>query len=91
MPKIILQGYILVPNADLGFVIAALDQHCLLTQAEPGCLVFNVTQSKNNPNRFDVYEEFIDKHAFILHQQRVKTSYWGQVTANVERFYQISE
>ncbi len=49
-----------------------------------------VTQDDMNPLKFSVYEEFVDQAAFDLHQARVKSSRWGQVTQNVERHYQIS-
>lgn len=90
MSKVILQGYILVPDNDLDGVEAALPEHIQLTQQEAGCLVFEVTTDKANPNRFNVYEEFVDRDAFKRHQQRVSDSPWGKVTVNVSRHYEIS-
>ena len=91
MPKVTLKGFILVPESDLDAVKNALVIHKRLTQAEPGCIVFEVIQSKTNPHRFDVYEEFIDKESFELHQARVKSSTWAKVSVNVERHYEILE
>lgn len=91
MPKIILQGFIVVPDADLDAVKSALPQHCELTRQEPGCLAFEVTANNTNPNRFEVYEVFESKADFEAHQLRVKQSYWGQVTTEVRRHYQIEE
>jgi quinol monooxygenase YgiN len=91
MNKIILKGFIIVPTADLSAIKKALISHKELTRNEPGCLMFNVTQSEINLNRFDVYEEFIDKTAFELHQIRVENSAWGKAAANVERHYEILE
>lgn len=91
MSKVILKGYIKVPESELFLVISALETHKILTLQEPGCLVFEVTQRKDSPHIFDVYEEFIDKPSFELHQQRVKSSSWGEVTVNVERHYQLIE
>jgi len=82
------KGFIIVPEADLSVVKEELINHKRLTLEEPGCLVFEVTQNKNNPNRFDVNEEFVDKAAFESHQERVKNFYWGKVTVNVERYYE---
>lgn len=90
MPKIILQGYILVPDNNLESVTAALDEHIRLTREEPGCLVFEVTRDEKQVNRFNVYEEFVDRDAFEFHQQRVAGSYWGDITRNVTRHYQAS-
>ncbi|MDP5252774.1 MULTISPECIES: putative quinol monooxygenase [unclassified Vibrio] len=89
MTKIILKGFILVPCEDLQIVEQELPTHTKLTLEEDGCLAFSVTKNKANPNRFDVYEVFTDRQAFDQHQIRVKHSYWGQVTANVERHYEI--
>jgi len=80
----------LVSAVDLEAVLAALGLHIRLTREEEGCLVFDVTQDSENPNRFDVYEEFVDEQAFTLHQQRVRESSWGAITSNVERHYQVT-
>ena len=90
MPKIILRGYIQVPDKDLQNVKAELITHTRLTRAEPGCLVFEVKPVDGDPNRFSVYEEFVDQAAFDRHQARVKTSIWGEVSQAVERHYQIT-
>ena len=91
MSKITLQGYLVVSDGDLTSVQTELPKHVALTQKEEGCLVFRVTQDEENKNIFNVYEEFVSREAFELHQQRVKSSRWGTVTANAERHYQISE
>lgn len=90
MSQVTLEGYILVPESDLAAVTAALPTPIELTLQEPGCLVFQVQQSPNNPNRFDVFEVFTDRSAFALHQRRVGESDWGRITLNVERVYQVS-
>ena len=91
MPKVTLEGYILVPNEDLALVLQDLPQHIRNTQSESGCLIFNVEQQKDNPNKFIVYEEFINKEAFEFHQERVRNSQWGKATRNVQRHYQIQD
>ncbi|GLT14471.1 putative quinol monooxygenase [Vibrio algivorus] len=90
MPKVVLQGYIIVPEKDLALIINELENHRLLTWQEEGCLVFNVEQSPNNLCRFNVYEEFTDQAAFEFHQQRVKASLWGKLSQNAKRYYQIT-
>ncbi|WP_137168985.1 putative quinol monooxygenase [Marinomonas sp. FW-1] len=91
MSKVTLSGHIEVPTEDLDAVLAELPNHIALTHQEAGCIAFTVTQDSDNPQRFDVYEEFTDKVAFEKHQTRVKASHWGQVTKNVERFYTVTE
>ncbi|MDW6004814.1 putative quinol monooxygenase [Vibrio mangrovi] len=89
MSKVILKGFIIVPESDLAAVKQALVRHRKLTLEEPGCIVFEVTENADDPQRFDVYEEFTDKSAFEQHQKRVKRSLWGEITMNVERHYEI--
>ena len=91
MGKVILSGYIDIPENELEIVKTALDKHIELTRNEAGCLIFEVTQSSELPTRFTVYEEFTDKAAFDSHQARVKASDWGRVTGNVKRTYSIEE
>ena len=91
MSKVVLDGYIMVPDADLAAVMEALETHIMHTRQEKGCLVFNVTQNAENPNRFEVYEEFTNRESFERHQNRVRHSPWGAVSMNVERRYQVRE
>lgn len=91
MPQVILQGHIVVPDEDLQSVLAELPVHIALSNKEEGCLVFQVCQDKENPNTFNVYEEFAHRDAFELHQQRLKRSRWGVLTARVTRHYHIKE
>ncbi len=90
MTKIVLQGYIIVPDIDLEIVKRELVTHAKLTNEESGCLIFEVTPDDYNPNKFNVYEEFVNQASFDIHQIRVKNSVWGDVTKNVIRNYQIT-
>ncbi|WP_232824732.1 putative quinol monooxygenase [Algibacillus agarilyticus] len=85
-----IQGYILIPSLALASIKHELILHTKLTKQEPGCLKFEVTPDKTQPNKLNVYEEFIDQCAFDQHQARVKTSQWGKMTTQVERHYQIT-
>ncbi|MDO6686144.1 MULTISPECIES: putative quinol monooxygenase [unclassified Agarivorans] len=90
MSTVILQGFIIVSDANLETVKCALIHHKQLTLAEEGCLVFRVEPDEINPKQFNVYEVFINQAAFDCHQARVKASYWGEVTKDLERHYQIT-
>ncbi|MGO1297166.1 MAG: putative quinol monooxygenase [Vibrio sp.] len=91
MSKVILKGFILVADSQREEINLELINHLRLTREEPGCITFHVTQSAQNPARFDVYEEFVDRSAFDAHQRRVRSSVWGKLTQNVERYYEISD
>jgi (4S)-4-hydroxy-5-phosphonooxypentane-2,3-dione isomerase len=88
---VVLEGYIIVPESDLESVKDELVSHIKLTRGEVGCIKFVVNQDQDNSCRFNVYEEFTSKEAFNYHQNRVRDSYWGEITKNVQRHYQISE
>lgn len=83
-----LTGHITVPPERLAEIRAALPTHIDLTRAEPGCLSFEVTETQ--PGHFDVAERFVDAEAFRAHQERVKTSDWGRISAGIPRDYQIT-
>ena len=88
--KIVLKGYIVVPDSELAAVKEELPVHIDLTRKEDGCLVFEVTQDKIESNKFHVYEAFVSKAAFTNHQLRVRSSKWDSITKNVERNYEIT-
>ena len=89
LSKVILKGFIVVPDLELEVIKRELTTHTRLTLEETGCLIFTVTQDEDNIHKFNVYEEFINQSAFDNHQSRVKSSKWGEVTKNVERNYKI--
>lgn len=79
-----------MPSSSLSMVKDELAIHIKLTRKEVGCLVFDVIQDKDNIHKFTVYEEFTNRISFAAHQDRVRKSMWGKVTAEVERHYQIT-
>lgn len=90
MPEVTLTGHIVVPTSDLDAVAAELPNHIRLTRDEPGCLEFCVTRDENVPAIYHVSERFDSSRAFSQHQDRVRASKWGSITANVERHYTIT-
>lgn len=90
MGKVILQGYIEVPDDALEAVREELPRHAELTHQEEGCIVFEVTPDSSHPNRFNVYEEFVDAESFENHQKRISGSRWAEVTADVTRHYEVT-
>lgn len=91
MSKIILTGYIIVADTDLVAIKNELPIHAQLTREEVGCIFFEVLQDEINENKFNVYEEFVDRAAFELHQQRIANSTWALASKNAVRHYTIQE
>ncbi|MCU4675903.1 antibiotic biosynthesis monooxygenase [Catenovulum sp. 2E275] len=91
MHKVILTGYIIVPEHELEMIKQALAEHIKLTRNEAGCEQFNVTQNSQQSQRFEVHEIFSSQAAFDAHQLRVKNSDWGRASVNVERHYHIEK
>ena len=90
MSKVILKGYLLVPDEDLAAVRRELPIHFELSKLEKGCLAFDVAFDTDNPNRINIYEEFRDKEAFDFHNARMAGSDWKKTARNVESHIQIT-
>ena len=88
MGVIHLTGAMTCPPDRLPAVRAALPTHVALTQAEPGCIRFDVT--KTQPGRFDVDEVFTDRAAFEAHQARGAESDWARITRGLTRDYTVT-
>ena len=71
---VILEGYIRVPNEELETIKNKLNEHIEDTLNEDDCLEFDVTQDDSDECIFHVFEKFLDKDAFNLHQARTKIS-----------------
>lgn len=90
MSKVILDGYVMVPDEDLVAVQRELPIHCELSKKEEGCLVFDVAFDTDNPNRINIHEEFKDKEAFDFHNARMVSSDWKKAARNAEPHIEIS-
>jgi len=89
MEKVILSGYILIPEEQLKQAELALKEHIRLSQEESGCLVFKVERDIYVSGKYHVYEEFIHQEAFDFHQKRTATSPWGMLSKDFERVYSL--
>ena len=87
MRKVIMCGHVIIPADERDVFEKAIPIHIKLTLDEPGCLEFSIVEDKDNPNKFAVYEEFIDEAAFNHHQERTKNSAWHEISKNMERHY----
>lgn len=65
-----------------------LPEHIRLTRAEPGCEMFEVTQT-DDPLVWHVKERFTDQTAFEDHQARTRNSEWARQTADIQRDFNI--
>lgn len=65
-----------------------LPDHIRLTRAEPGCEMFEVTET-DDPLIWHVKERFTDQAAFEDHQARTRNSEWARQTADIERDFNI--
>ncbi len=86
-----LEGHLDVPNERLAEVTEALAEHIALTQAERGCIEFNLAFDPDIPGRLLVSELFIDDAAFAYHQNRTRSSMWAKITDGIERHYSITK
>jgi quinol monooxygenase YgiN len=89
--RIVLTGWIAFPSTERDELRPLLDEHIRLTRAEPGCLAFNVVESREDPTRLDVAETFRDRADFDAHQRRTAGSAWGAATSHLKRHYRVVE
>jgi quinol monooxygenase YgiN len=52
-----------------GAVADALAPHIAATRAEPGCVTFVAYRASDDPDRFLLYEQYVDEDAFQAHRQ----------------------
>lgn len=89
MSGVRLSGFLRWATAqDAAIVADHLPDHARLSQAEPGCLSFAVTQT-DDPLVWRVEEHFVDRAAFDHHQNRTRASAWFAATAHIPRDYDI--
>ncbi len=86
-----LSGQLICATEDEAAIVRThLPVHVALTLAEPGCALFEVTQTAD-PLIWDVVERFTDRAAFEAHQSRVAASPWGRHTRGIRRDYIVQE
>ena len=76
---------------DLELVRTYVPDHIRLTMAEPGCVRFSIEASDEDPCKFIVSEEFIDRSAFDAHTARTRQSAWWEKTQHIPRDITVTE
>lgn len=71
-------------QADLEMVQQYLPEHIRLSQAEPGCVRFDVVQG-DDPMVWHLDEAFVDAEAFASHQKRTSMTIWAVKSAGLAR------
>lgn len=88
--EVYLKGRLVCRNErEAALVATHLPRHIELTRAEQGCRSFTVTPTED-PLVWRVNEVFDDAASFRRHQDRVRGSEWGTVTATIERDYSLT-
>ena len=86
---IYLSGHFDVAKQHIQETLLLLPEHIKLSREEKGCLDFRVTQSKKTEGRFQVFEKFNSKRAYLYHQKRIKNSKWKNIMTKLKRDYEI--
>lgn len=85
MMPVHLSGWLICKDdTEAALVAQLLPDHIRMTRAEPGCEMFEVTQS-DDPLIWDVAERFTTQADFDAHQTRTRASIWGQQTSHIAR------
>ena len=91
MGKVLLTGTMRCEPHEIDTVLALMAKHERLSQAEPGCLQFELWQDELDPCSFHVSEVFRSERDFEFHQDRTHSSDWGRVTRLMTRDFTKSE
>ena len=84
-----LSGQLICADAhQAGIVTTHLPYHIRLSQAEAGCMHFDITPT-DDPLVWQVDETFTDQAAFDLHQKRTRASEWWTATAAIRREFRV--
>lgn len=67
-----------------------LPRHSALTRAEPGCRMFEVSET-DDPMIYEVMEAFADRASFDAHQARTRDSDWFAATRSILRDFRLEE
>lgn len=90
MGKVLLTGTMRCEPHEIDTVLALMAKHERLSQAEPGCLQFELWQDELDPRTFHVTEVFRSQADFEAHQERTHSSDWGRVTGHMPRDFSKS-
>lgn len=85
LAKVMLTGTMRCEPHEVDSVVALLPRHHRLSEAEPGCLSFELWQDELDPCCFHVSEVFRSEVDFAAHQDRTHSSDWGRVTKHMAR------
>ena len=78
-------------------VIAILKKMIPISRAEPGCKLYMVNQSPENPRKLLLYEQYVDKSGYEAHMatDAFKENILGKVVpmleSRVRDFYEVVE
>ena len=78
-------------------VIDILKKMIPLSRAEPGCKLYMVNQSPDNPRKLLLYEQYVDKNGYEAHMATTafKDNILGKVVpmleSRVREFYEVVE
>lgn len=89
--KVIARGTIHCPSSELEAMRPLIDEHVRLSRAEPGCLCFDISPSRHDPEIFTVTEEFVDRDAFAAHTARTRASDWWEKSQHLIRNIHIHD
>ncbi|MFN4153439.1 MAG: putative quinol monooxygenase [Paracoccaceae bacterium] len=86
-----LKGHLICMTAEEALTVQLhLPEHIRLSQAEPGCLSFEVSQT-DDPLIWEVREAFRTRADFDAHQTRTRDSDWFNATRHILRDFWVDE
>lgn len=81
---------ICISEAEVQALRQHLPEHIRLSRAEPGCLLFDVSET-DDPMVWEVMEAFRTREDFDAHQARTRDSAWFAATRHILRDFKMEE
>jgi quinol monooxygenase YgiN len=75
---IVISGVMEIPSEHVETFAALSRELCVATREEPGCSAYTFAQSIEDPERFEIFEEWADDAALTAHTRAGHYGAWGR-------------
>lgn len=81
---IVVSGVMEIPADRAEDFVAMSRDLCVATRQEPGCAAYTFARSIEDPNRFEIFEEWVDEEALTAHTRADHYRAWGRTLREIE-------
>lgn len=81
---IVVSGVMEIPADKVEAFVAMSRDLCVATREEPGCAAYTFARSIEDPNRFEIFEEWVDEAALTAHTRADHYRAWGRALRDID-------